>query len=610
MCGIVGYIGSPDRTVSVLLDGLRRLEYRGYDSSGVAVLRGERIHTTKCEGKLANLVEKLGANPSSGSLGLGHTRWATHGAPSERNAHPHVSGKTAVVHNGIIENYRELREELQLRGYEFKSDTDTEVIAHLVEDFAVAGLSLEEAVRAAFGKIEGSYAVGVISEREPDKIIGLRKFSPLILALGRDENFFASDIPAVLPYTKKVIFLEDGDLAVVERGALRITDMDGRAVQRKVTDINWDPIAVEKCGYKHFMLKEIHEQPQAILNTIRGRFSDGGADVHLEGIDDALLAGVKRIVAVGCGTSYHACLVGKRMIESLAGISVEVDLASEFRYRDPLVSSETLIIAVSQSGETADTSEALLEAKKKGAKVLAITNVQMSKIAREAAGVIYTQAGPEIGVASTKAFTTQLIAYYFLAICLGRRNGKLAQSEAARLIRDGQNLYQTIQAALKTDAEIHEVAREYHGYRNFLYLGRGISHPIALEGALKLKEISYIHAEAYAAGEMKHGPIALIDENMPVVVIAPQDEISYKKILGNLEEIKARRAKVIFITSEDDAEELRGRTDKIIRIPRCNYFLSPIVSIIPLQLLAYHIATFKGTDVDQPRNLAKVVTVE
>jgi glucosamine--fructose-6-phosphate aminotransferase (isomerizing) len=610
MCGIVGYVGDRKDTIQVLLEGLSRLEYRGYDSSGIAVMEDGHPKVFKSTGKLENLKKKLNKYSSKGFLGIGHTRWATHGDATEKNAHPHVSGGTSVVHNGIIENFAELKAKLRKKGYEFCSDTDTEVFAHLIEDFSRDGYSLEDAVRAALRKVEGSYALAVISESDPDKVIAARQFSPLIVALGEHENYLSSDVPAILPFCRDVIFLEDGDVAVLERDSITITDLDGNVLDRKAQRINWDPVSVEKCGYRHFMIKEIHEQPQAVLDTMRGRFSEESGEVFFEGLNESYLKDVNRIEALACGTSYHASLIGKYMIETIARVPVQVDIASEFRYRNPIINKKTLAIAVSQSGETADTSEALLEAKDRGAKSLGITNVLMSKIARESDGVIYTHAGPEIGVASTKAFTTQLMAFFLFAIYLGRIKKQLNKKQAAELIRDAIKVPQLIQVTLKLDEEINELAKEYFQYRNFLYLGRGINHPVAFEGALKLKEVSYIHAEGYAAGEMKHGPIALIDEEMPVVLIAPNDGITYKKLLGNLQEVRARRGKVIFLTSDVVTTELRDNVDRVIEIPACNYLLSPIISVIPLQLLAYHIATLKGTDVDQPRNLAKVVTVE
>lgn len=610
MCGIVGYVGEPKKTVSVLLEGLERLEYRGYDSSGIAVMQNGHPSVVKSTGKLEKLKKKVQKKSPEGLLGIGHTRWATHGGATVRNAHPHCSNGTSVVHNGIIENYIELKNELTKKGYKFRSDTDTEVLAHLIEDLSDSGLDFQDAVRAAFNKVEGSYAAAVISDRAPDKVIATRRFSPLIVAIGEDENFLASDVPAVLPFSRDVIYLEDGDVAVLEKKRVTITDSEGNKVKREVKKIDWDPVSVEKAGYRHFMIKEIHEQPQAVLDTLRGRFSEESADIYLEGLDDSYLKKVKRIVALACGTSYHACLIGKYMIEKVANVPVEVDIASEYRYRKPILDKNTLVLGVSQSGETADTSEALNEAMSNGAKTLAITNVEMSKIARDSDYAIYTHAGPEIGVASTKAFTTQLIVFYLFALYLGRLKNKITKKEAQELIHDVIKIPVLIQETLKLDKDMKELAKEYFQYRNFLYLGRGINHPIAFEGALKLKEISYIHAEGYAAGEMKHGPIALIDEEMPVVLIAPRDGITHKKILGNLQEVRARKGKVIFLTSDIVTQELQGKVDNVIEIPECGYLLSPILSIVPLQLLAYYIATYKGTDVDQPRNLAKVVTVE
>ncbi|MEM7008806.1 MAG: glutamine--fructose-6-phosphate transaminase (isomerizing) [Thermodesulfobacteriota bacterium] len=610
MCGILGYIGDQRKTVDVLLKGLSRLEYRGYDSSGIAVIQDGRSKVYKSKGKLSKLKTKINRHSPKGPVGIGHTRWATHGDASIKNAHPHVSGAISVVHNGIVENYLDLKNELSKKGYKFYSDTDTEVIAHLIQDFCNSGFDFENAAREAFKKIEGSYAIAAICDKDPDKVIATRRFSPLILAKGENENYLASDVPAILPFCKDVIYLEDGDVAIIEKDKIQITDLDGNPVKRKSQSITWDPIAAEKCGYRHYMIKEIFEQPRAILDTMRGRFSEESGEVFFEGVDPSLFKNVKRIVALACGTSYHASLIGKYMIEKIAKISVEVDIASEFRYRQPIIDKNTLAIAVSQSGETADTSEALTEAKQRGAKTLSITNVMMSKIARDADGVIYTHAGPEIGVASTKAFTTQLVAFYFLAIYLGRLKKTITKKQAVQLIKDALSIPQLIEITLKLDDEIKELAEEFFTYGNFLYLGRGINHPIAFEGALKLKEISYIHAEGYAAGEMKHGPIALIDENIPIVLIAPGDGISYKKILGNLQEVRARKGKVIFLTSDPNAPEIQGNVDKIIEVPDSPYMISPIVSIVPLQLLAYYIATCKGTDVDQPRNLAKVVTVE
>ncbi len=610
MCGIFGYIGQASKTVEILLEGLKSLEYRGYDSSGIAVMEGSRARVVKSEGKLANLRQKLKGMTISGHVGMGHTRWATHGVASTTNAHPQVSGSTIVVHNGIIENYRELKRELLDKGYEFSSDTDTEVIAHLIEERTKAGMSLEEAVMGAFGRIEGSYAVVVMSEREPGKIIGIRKFSPLVLAVGDGEYFFASDTPAVLPYTHDVVFLEDGDMAVVDTDGFTITDLSGEVQNRETTRLSWDPVLVEKDGYKHYMLKEIHEQPRAVLDTIRGRFNEESGDVHIEDLQPGLIKDINRIVLIACGTSYHACLAGRYMIEKLSRVPVEVDLASEFRYREPMTGDNTLVIAVSQSGETADTSEALLEAKRAGASTLAITNVINSKIARDADTSIHTHAGPEIGVASTKAFTTQLTVFYLLSVFFARALNKISNSDGQALLHDLIKVPKQIEIALKLDGEIRELAREFYTFNHFLFLGRGINYPIALEGALKLKEISYIHAEGYAAGEMKHGPIALVDENMPVVLVAPDDDVVFKKTLSNLQEIKTRRGKIILLTTDGNQTGLNDNVDRFITIPPASNLISPILAVVPLQLLAYHIASFKGTDIDQPRNLAKVVTVE
>ncbi len=610
MCGIVGYIGNKHKTINVLMDGLQRLEYRGYDSTGIAVIENGHSKIVKSRGKLRNLKKKLSRKTLSGYVGIGHTRWATHGKATEKNAHPHVSGSVSVVHNGIIENYQELKKELIKKGYVFYSDTDTEVIAHLIEDYYKNGLSFEDAVRSAFKSIEGSYAVAVISDKAPDRIIAIRKFSPLIIAIGEKENYLASDISAILSYSRKVIFLDDGDVAILEKNGYRITDLEGKEVKRDVSVINWDPVSIEKGGYRHYMLKEIHEQSRAVLDTIRGRFSEEMGEVYFEGLNYKSFNNIKRIVALGCGTSFHACLIGKYMIEKISGIPVEVDLSSEFRYREPVIDSKTLAIAVSQSGETADTSEALLEARRKGAKTLAITNVERSKIARESDMVIYTRAGPEIGVASTKAFTTQLIVLYLFSIYLGKNRKIITEKKAKDLIREVLYTPQLLEKALKLEDEIKELGRNLYNYSNFLFLGRGPNYPIALEGALKLKEISYIHAEGHAAGEMKHGPIALVDENMPVVLIAPRNGVTYNKLLGNLQEIRARRGKIIFLTSGEVSEELERHVDKTIRIPECSSIISPLIAVIPLQLLAYYIAMYKGTDIDQPRNLAKVVTVE
>ncbi len=610
MCGIMGYIGDPGSTVDVLYNGLRSLEYRGYDSSGICVLGESGRSVIKSEGNLDNLKVKLEAETLSGKVGIGHTRWATHGKPTEQNAHPHVSGRISIVHNGIIENFAELRDDLISNGHEFYSDTDTEVVAHLVEYFIQLGNSFEGSVRKAFSKVEGSYAAAVLFNDEPEKIIAIRKFSPLLIAENEGEKFLASDLQAVLPHSKNIIFLEDGDIAVITPGLVKITDAEGKEVKRVPKTINWDPVSVEKEGYRHFMLKEIYEQPMALLSTMRERFGSERCSVYFKELSSLEIDEVVKVLILGCGTSYYAALIGKYVMESLTRIPVEVDLASEFRYRDHIIDKNTLVIAVSQSGETADTSEALLAARKEGARTIGLTNVEMSKIARDSHYSIYTKAGPEIGVASTKAFTTQVINFYLLSIFLGIKKANIKKSRAEHLIREVISIPKIQNLALQLNDEIKVLAKEFYNYKNFIYLGRGVNYPVALEGALKLKEISYVHAEGYAAGEMKHGPIALIDESMPVVVIAPKDEVYFQKILGNLQEIKARGGRIIVITSEKKLIDLVDKNDRVVIIPRCSEFLSPLITVVPLQFLAYHIANTLGTDIDQPRNLAKVVTVE
>ncbi len=610
MCGIVGYIGNPEKTVGVLLEGLKSLEYRGYDSSGICVVSDDEINVVKSEGKLENLASKVEKQKLIASTGIGHTRWATHGKPNENNAHPHSAGPISIVHNGIIENYSELKEILESKGHKFSSDTDTEVIAHLVEEYYKNDELLEDAVVKALSELEGSYAVAVVSKDEPGKIVAVRKFSPLVIAENENEKFVASDIPAILPYSKNIIFLEDGDVAVITEGSLKIIDSVFNVVEREKKLINWDPVMIEKAGYRHYMLKEIHEQPRAILDTIRGRFDEKEFIVEFEELKSLDLNSISRVVILGCGTSYHASLIGKYMIESIAGISTEIDLSSEYRYRDNVIDKNCLVISISQSGETADTSEALIEAKKQGAVTLGLTNVEMSKIARESDFTVYTKAGPEIGVASTKAFTTQIITIYMLSVYISQVTKKTDRHQRKDLIRSLVSLPKLMQVALELDTKIKDLAKEFHVYKNFIYLGRGINYPVALEGSLKLKEISYIHAEGYAAGEMKHGPIALIDENMPVVLIAPKHGNYFQKIMGNFQEIKARGGRIIVVTSDSSFQNQLGKDDRIILIPECSELLSPLVTVIPLQFLAYHIANLLGTDIDQPRNLAKVVTVE
>ena len=609
MCGIVAYVGSPEKTKSVLCESLGRLEYRGYDSSGICFFENGRSRVIRSEGKLENLLTKLKDCEVTSSLGIAHTRWATHGDPSERNAHPQVSGPISVVHNGIVENYPELKEELVAAGYEFCSDTDTEVISHLIRDFTEKGNSLLESTRKAFEKVEGSYAVAVMSDTEPGKIIATRRFSPLIIARNGNECFLASDIPAILPYTREFIFLEDNDFVVLDENGISITDAAGEAVKREPTIVDWDHSATEKSGYRHYMLKEIFEQPQAIFDTLRGKFTADMKEVVFEDMDPSLMQKTQRIIIAACGTSYHASLIGKYMIEEVAGVNTQVELASEFRYRNPVTGPDALFIAVSQSGETADTSEALLKAKDLGMNSVGITNVSLSKISRESDCVITTKAGPEIGVASTKSFTAQVMAFYLFSVYLAISRKVIDSGRARQLIADAMSVSKLQQKTLELDGELKDLSRDFHGYRNFIYLGRGINYPVALEGALKLKEVSYIHAEGYAAGEMKHGPIALIDRNMPVVFIAPEEDVYYRKLLGNFQEVKARGGRIIFITS-DKGLQLPDERDRKIVIPKSSYLMSPMISVIPVQFLAYHVANILGTDVDQPRNLAKVVTVE
>ena len=606
MCGIVGYVG-PQPCFEILLDGLRRLEYRGYDSAGTAIVEGGKSHITRAEGKLANLARLLAEAKPAGTVGIGHTRWATHGRPSEQNAHPHKYGRAAVVHNGIIENHAALRSQLQSAGHKFSSETDTEIVAHLVDDELAGGQPPVEAVRRALRRVEGSYAICVLVDGAPDQIIAARCDAPLILGVGEGENFVASDIPAILHRTRDMVFLEEGELAVVKADSLQLMDLEGRPIDRKPQHILWDAMMAEKGGHKHFMLKEIHEQPRAVTDTIRDRISAANGDAYIDGFEIDVKK-LKGVTIVACGTSYHAGIVGRLLIESLARIRVEVDLGSEFRYRDPLIGPDDLLVVISQSGETADTLAALREAKKKGARVLSVCNVVGSTIARESHGVLYTHAGPEIGVASTKAFTTQLAAMVLLAIFLGRRSGALSEDKAKELIKELAAIPHHMKEVLDHAATVQVISRRYSTARDFLFLGRGINYPIALEGALKLKEISYIHAEGYPAGEMKHGPIALIDEHMPVVVLAPRGS-HYEKIINNLTEVRARQGKVIAVASRGDPE-IGNMVDDVIQIPDVRPELQPLLTVLPLQLLAYQVADIRGTDVDQPRNLAKSVTVE
>jgi glucosamine--fructose-6-phosphate aminotransferase (isomerizing) len=609
MCGIIGYSGNRN-TAGVLIEGLKKLEYRGYDSAGIAVFHDEKIEIRRTEGKLAVLEQRIAEDSFNGGLGIGHTRWATHGKPSDANAHPHMAGGVAVVHNGIIENHLALKKALEKKGHVFNSETDTEVICHLVHDLIQQGLPFEEAVRRALHEIKGSYALGILYEGEGGKLIGARNESPLVVGLGDREFFIASDTPAVLSYTRDFMFLEDGQMVVVADGEVTVKNLEGETVEPHTRRIDWSPLMAEKGGYKHFMLKEIFEQPEAIINTIRGRISQQQGSVTFEDfdLDQDKVEKLQRITIIACGTSWHASLVGKFMIEALSRIPVDVDIASEFRYRDPLVDEGTLMVVISQSGETADTRAALREGKGKGALTLAICNVVESSIARESDHVIYTHAGPEIGVASTKAFITQLIALYLLALYLGSGKGRLSSQEVQNHLAELIRIPGFTKDLLKKASKIQRIAKKYVSATNFLYLGRGINYPIALEGALKLKEISYIHAEGYAAGEMKHGPIALIDREMPVVVLVSSDRIR-DKIMGNIEEVRARDGIVIALAPAGDQEILQ-KADEVIPIPICAPILSPLLFTIPLQLLAYYAADFKGNDVDQPRNLAKSVTVE
>ncbi len=607
MCGIVGYVG-PRQATPILLGGLRRLEYRGYDSAGVAVVGSHGAQVLRCRGKLAGLEAMVARETPDGTLGIGHTRWATHGRPSEANAHPHKVGSVSVVHNGIIENYLTLRSRLEASGRKFSSETDTEIVAHLIDEALLAGApSLVEALRVALRQVHGAYALVTISDKHPGEIAAAKNASPLVLGIGRGEMFLASDVPAILEHTRDVIFLDEGDVVSMTASGATITDVEGKPRQRAVRNIEWDAAAAEKGGYPHFMLKEIHEQPRAITDTLRGRLLLEDRDADLEGFE-VDVRNLRRVVILACGTSYHAGLVGKFLIESTARIPVEVDLASEFRYRDPVVGPADLVIAISQSGETADTLAAVKEARARGARVLAISNVVDAAIPRASNGVLYTHAGPEIGVASTKCFTAQLAALALVAIHLGRRTGNLAPDAAAKLVEELALTPTKMTEALEALGDMKQLAREYRYAKDFLFLGRGTNYPIALEGALKLKEISYIHAEGYAAGEMKHGPIALVDDGVPVVVLAPQGP-GYEKVLSNLAEVRARNGHIIGVGTKGD-QQLADQCDRVLSIPDAPAALQPFLTVLPLQLMSYAIAVAKGNDVDQPRNLAKSVTVE
>jgi len=620
MCGIVGYVGNK-QVVPLIIDGLRKLEYRGYDSAGIAVVDGEHhLSLRRAEGKLRNLEEAIRLHPLDGNYGIGHTRWATHGRPTEENAHPHrdQSGKVVVVHNGIIENYLPLKERLAANGSTFKTETDTEVVAHLIGHYKdTQNLSLELAVRKAVQELKGIFALSIISVDEPDTIIAVREGPPVVIGLGDGEFFVASDIPPILQHTRDVFFLGDREIAVLTKDSVRVTDFDGNVIEPKQQRITWDPIMAEKGGFKHFMLKEIYEQPRAVRDTSQGRVSLDPGKVYLDQMDisedDFLRARSIKIAA--CGTSWHAGLAGKYMLEQIARIPVEVDYASEFRYRNPVLSEDDLLIVISQSGETADTIAAMREARQAGCKVLAICNVQGSMIHREADGTILTHAGPEIGVASTKAFTSQMVALYLFASYLGQLRGTIDEPTAKRLAQDLAELPLKIEQLLNDADSIEELSKDFFRVQDFLYLGRGINFPVALEGALKLKEISYIHAEGYPAGEMKHGPNALIDEKLPVVVVNTREEgnaaseLRYEKTHSNIVEVKARDGIVISVLTEGDGMSSKV-ANHVIEIPATSDLLGPILSIVPLQLLSYHIAIRRGCDVDQPRNLAKSVTVE
>jgi len=626
MSGIIGYIGNK-RVVPVLLEGLQRLQYRGYDSAGLAVMHGDTLEIRRATGKLRNLEEVVRLNPVDGSYGIGHTRWATHGAPTEENAHPHrdCHGTVVVVHNGIIENYLELKKELEAEGHRFATEVDTEVIAHLVEKYlnvepsrtSAGSGRLEDAVRAAVHRLAGVFALAIISTRDLNKIVAVRQGPPAVIGLGKDEYFVASDVPAILYHTHDLFFLSDGDLAVLTPNGVKLTDFEGRPVTRRVQHITWDPILAEKGGFRHFTLKEIYEQPRAVRDTALGRFSSETGQVFLDEMEitEDDFRTFREVKIVAAGTSRHAGLAGKVMIERLARVPVEVDYASEFRYRDPLVDPRTLTLLITQSGETADTIAGQREAQAKGSKTLAVCNVLGSMVPREANGTIYTHAGPEIGVGSTKTFTAQLTALYLFAVYLGQIRSLLPPGDAKRLLADLAALPKQLEAVLQKDEEFEELARHFHRSTDFLYLGRGVHFPVALEGALKMKKISYIHAEAYPAGEMKHGPNALIADGLPVVVIATCDwkvddsRVRYGRTISNIKEAKARGANILALVTEGD-REVRDMAEHLIVLPQTNELLSSILEVVPLQLLAYHIGVLRGTDVDQPRNLAKSVTVE
>jgi glucosamine--fructose-6-phosphate aminotransferase (isomerizing) len=608
MCGIIGYTGKRD-AVSVVLEGLKRLEYRGYDSAGIAFFSEGKIAIRRQKGKVKDLLSLFDTGKPLSHAAIGHTRWATHGKPSEENAHPHRSDGIVIAHNGIIENYLSLKTKLIAEGYAFTSDTDTEVLCHLIHKFS-EGHPLEDAVRHALKGVKGAYAIAAMSEKEEGKIVGVRKDSPLCVGLGYGEYFIASDVPAFFNHSKDVIYLDDGEMVVMTDEGVTITSLEGEPVHKEVVSVPWSPSMAEKGGYKHFMLKEIYEQPRAIADTLRGRFTLETGEVNLEefGIRAEVVSAVERVFIVACGTSWHAALVGKYIIENMARVPVEVDIASEFRYRIPLVGPNDLLIAITQSGETADTLAVQREAKRLGAKVMSICNVVGSTSAREADSVFYTRSGPEIGVASTKAFTSQITALYLFAIAIALKKGRISPARATELEQEIISIPDKIEQVLGRSDDIEKIAKELFKARDFLYLGRGIHFPIALEGALKLKEISYIHAEGYPAGEMKHGPIALIDEDMPVVFLAPKGAL-HEKIISNMQEVKSRGGRVVSLITQGD-REVSDLSDFYFPVPETNALLSSILLVVPLQLLAYHMGVLRGCDVDQPRNLAKSVTVE
>lgn len=610
MCGIVGYIGHRD-CGRILLDGLRRQEYRGYDSAGLAIFDGKQLQRRRAEGKLSALEARYNEAPIQGLVGIGHTRWATHGAPTERNAHPHQVDDLVLVHNGIIENHMELRLELEADGAVFDSETDTEILAHMLARSPLRTTSLLQALQAVLQRVRGSYAIVALDGRNPDVLVGAQSSSPLIIGIGENENFFASDVPAVMSHTRDIIFLNDGDTVELRADSINVFNAQGAPVERQISNITWDPISAEKQGYRHFMLKEIHEQPEKVIDTLRGRISLERNAVTLPNvtIEEAWLKDVNHVIFLACGTSYHAGMVATYALESLGRVHVSCQLASEFRARDPLIDNRTLVIPISQSGETADTLAATREAIRRGARALAICNVMQSSLTRVCESTIYTHAGPEIGVASTKAFTTQLVALYLFTIWFGRLRGTISDARCEQLLNDLRAIPGHMETCIAQADAIQSFASKYADANSFLFLGRGYQFPIALEGALKLKEISYIHAEGYAAGELKHGPIALIDETLPVVVIAPNNA-HFEKAIANLEEVRARGARVLAVTTADADEQLRRTVADLMVVPDIDEVLQPLLTVIPLQLLAYAIADFKGTDIDQPRNLAKSVTVE